>query len=184
MNEGKADVSTIADGGVRVSEEPSLGEIPDADAEYTIQQAASLTGLSEHTLRYYERVGLLHPIRRNQSSGHRRYSAADLSVIETLACLRTVGMSIDDMRRYFQRLPQGASAALQQQLLLEAHRRVLERRLHMMQRHLENLDLKIEYWRAVEAHDTQAATAISKEFSARVREMATAGHADDPDGSA
>jgi len=183
MNESEANVSRVADGGVPIAEEQSLGEVPGTDGDYTIQQAAALTGLSEHTLRYYERVGLLHPIRRNRSSGHRRYSAADLAVIETLACLRIVGMSIDDMRRYFRLVPQGASAAAQQQVMLEAHRRVLERRLQLMQRHLENLDLKIAYWQAVEVNDTHTAAAISKEFSARIREMASAGNADDAQGN-
>ena len=179
MNEREANLNRLEDGGVQIAEAQSPGEGPWTDVGYTIKQTAALTGVSEHTLRYYERVGLLHPIRRNRSSGHRRYSAADLAVIETLACLRTVGMSIEDMRRYFRLVPQGASAAAQQQVLLEAHRRVLERRLQLMQRHLENLDLKIAYWRAVEVHDTQTATAIAKEFSARIREMASAGNADD-----
>lgn len=52
---------------------------------FTVQQAARLTGLSEHTLRYYERVGLLPRVRRRDSSRHRRYSARDISIIETLA---------------------------------------------------------------------------------------------------
>jgi DNA-binding transcriptional MerR regulator len=69
---------------------------------YTVQQAAALTGLSEHTLRYYERIGLIQPVARQESSGHRRYGAADLAKLESLACLRATGMPIEQMRRYFE----------------------------------------------------------------------------------
>ena len=74
---------------------------------YTVQQAAALTGLSEHTLRYYERIGLIKPVQRQETSGHRRYGPADLAKLETLACLRATGMPIDQMRRYFELRSEG-----------------------------------------------------------------------------
>jgi MerR-like DNA binding protein len=58
---------------VRMSKVMEAGRVA-ADVEleeaFTVQQAAQLTGLSEHTLRYYERVGLLPPVRRQDSSRH------------------------------------------------------------------------------------------------------------------
>ena len=57
----------------------------------TVQETAERTGLSEHTLRYYERAGLLRGVRRDDSSGHRRYSPEDVARISTLACLRATG---------------------------------------------------------------------------------------------
>src|SRR5262249_48088151 len=95
---------------------------------YTVQQAAALTGLSEHTLRYYERIGLSQPGARQPSSGHRRYAAGDLAKLETLACLRAAGMPIDQMRRYFELRAEGADAAGELQALLGAHLEELERR--------------------------------------------------------
>lgn len=59
----------------------------------TIQQVAAATGLTEHTLRYYERIGLIHPIVR-AGSGHRRYCERDIWWIEFLMKLRNTGMSI------------------------------------------------------------------------------------------
>src|SRR6476620_5074396 len=88
---------------------------------YTVQQAAALTGLSEHTLRYYERIGLITPVLRQESSGHRRYGPADLARLDTLACLRATGMPIDQMRRYFELRATGAAGANAQQALLSAH---------------------------------------------------------------
>jgi len=133
----------------------------------TVQQTAARTGLSEHTLRYYERAGLLEQVRRHDSSRHRRYSAADLARIQTLACLRATGMPLDQMRRYFELASQGAAAAPQLQALLEDQRAELEQRLEQMRRHLEYVTHKIAYWRAVEAHDDGAAS-LAKELAARL----------------
>jgi DNA-binding transcriptional MerR regulator len=135
-----------------------------ADPGYTVQQASEITGLSEHTLRYYERAGLLQPVRRQESSRHRRYSADDVARLSTLACLRASGMPLDLMRRYFELVAQGASAAPLQHKLLADQRTVLEERMTGLRAHLDYLDRKIAYWQAVEAGDTDRATAIAERF--------------------
>lgn len=66
---------------------------------FTLQEVVLRSGLSEHTLRYYERIGLIDAVNRDSSSNHRRYTAEDVQKIETLACLRATGMSIEDMRK-------------------------------------------------------------------------------------
>jgi len=136
---------------------------------FTVQQVAHLTGLSEHTLRYYERVGLLPPVRRQDSSRHRRYSTGDISLIETLACLRAAGLPLEQMRRYIGLMPQGRSAAGQQRELLEGHQAVLQQRLRGMQWNLEYIQRKIAYWRAVETQDDQRAAEIARELSCHIR---------------
>ena len=65
----------------------------------TIQEVSQATGLSTHTLRYYERIGLIHPIRREGNS-HRHYTNDDVGWIEFLLKLRATGMSIKDMQKY------------------------------------------------------------------------------------
>jgi DNA-binding transcriptional MerR regulator len=129
---------------------------------YTVQQAAALSGLSEHTLRYYERIGLIQPVARQDSSRHRRYSPADLAKLETLACLRATGMSIEQMRRYFELRTGGTGAAAELQALLAAHLAALERRKAALQTHIEYVALKIDYWHAVEAQDTVTAARIAR----------------------
>jgi DNA-binding transcriptional MerR regulator len=131
---------------------------------YTVQQAAALTGLSEHTLRYYERIGLIKQVQQQETSGHRRYGPADLAKLETLACLRATGIPIDQMRRYFELRSDGAgrtNAAAGLQALLSAHLQELHRRMAALQQHMKYVERKIEYWRAVEAHDEQAAASIA-----------------------
>ena len=136
--------------------------------QYTVQQAAALTGLSEHTLRYYERIGLIQPVPRQESSGHRRYGPDDLAKLETLACLRATGMPIDQMRRYFELRSHGAGAAAAQQALLATHLQELQRRLAALQDHIKYVESKIDYWRAVETHDEQAAAGIARETRERI----------------
>lgn len=71
----------------------------------TVQQGRSIgdvaraTGLSEDTLQYYEREGLVGPIDRD-SSGHRRYRGNDVAWIGVVTCLREAGLGIADLRRF------------------------------------------------------------------------------------
>src|SRR5712691_5548724 len=153
----------------RVTEVAIVAGDTELEEAFTVQQAAQLTGLSEHTLRYYERVGLLPPVRRQDSSRHRRYSVADISLIETLACLRAAGLPLEQMRRYIGLMPQGRSAAGKQRELLEGHRAVLQERLRGMRWNLEYIQRKIAYWRAVETQDDQRAAEIARELSCHIR---------------
>ncbi|BDI34368.1 hypothetical protein CCAX7_64190 [Capsulimonas corticalis] len=137
--------------------------------EMTVQQVVDLTGLSEHTLRYYERLGLIHPVRRHHSSGHRRYSQEDVTRLESLACLRATGMPLAEMRQYFEALSQGETAVTQQKALLTQHKTVLQERQRQMLRNLEYLDRKIAYWDAIEAGDEQAACAIAQSLHGWIR---------------
>src|ERR1700743_3419427 len=66
----------------------------------TIQDVSRRSGLSAPPLRYYEEVGLVGPVDRDERSGHRRYDDGDLDVLQALACLRALGMGIEDMRTY------------------------------------------------------------------------------------
>lgn len=66
---------------------------------FSIQQAAEQTGLTTHTLRYYEQIGLLPSIER-AANGHRRYQETDLGWVDYVLCLKAVGMPLDDIKRY------------------------------------------------------------------------------------
>ena len=91
------------------------------EATLTIKQMAAQSGMSEYTLRYYEKIGLIQPIPRDGSSGHRRYSAATAQMVEALACLRASGLSLDEMRLYLPLRERGDEAAAEQKALFLAH---------------------------------------------------------------
>ena len=120
---------------------------------FTLQEVVQRSGLSEHTLRYYERIGLLDTVKRDSSSGHRRYTAQEVQNIEMLACLRAAGMSIESMRTYSALLQKGDAAADQQIELFEEQRKALEQEIVQKQKHLRYLDQKVAYWKAVQSGD-------------------------------
>ena len=129
---------------------------------FTLQEVVERSGLSEHTLRYYERIGLLDRVRRDSSSGHRRYTAEDVQNIEALACLRTTGMSIEDMRTYFALLKNGKAAAEQQLALFEGQKKALEQEIAQKQKHLRYLQQKVAFWQAVQNGDDAKVREISE----------------------
>jgi MerR family transcriptional regulator, aldehyde-responsive regulator len=138
---------------------------------YTVQQAATLSGLSEHTLRYYERIGLINHVQRQESSGHRRYDEADLVKLEAIACLWLASRPIGQMRRYFELRSGGGYSAdtAELQVLLSDHLQELHRRMAELQAHIEYVGLKINYWRAVEDHDEETAAGLARKAQELIR---------------
>jgi DNA-binding transcriptional MerR regulator len=112
----------------------------------SVAEAAEASGLSAHTLRYYERAGLLEPVSRN-GSGHRRYSASDLERIDFLTKLRGTGMPIREVRRYAALMRAGEVTNGQRLALLEAHRETVIAELEASARNLELIDWKINFYK-------------------------------------
>jgi DNA-binding transcriptional MerR regulator len=112
----------------------------------TIADAARASGLSAHTLRYYERAGLLDPVDRN-GGGHRRYTDEDLERIRFLTKLRATGMPIREVRRYAELLKAGEGNNRERLALLEGHRERVLRELEETARNLELIDWKINLYR-------------------------------------
>jgi DNA-binding transcriptional MerR regulator len=117
-----------------------------ADA-LSISDAAQLTGLSAHTLRYYERAGLmLDPVERAPST-HRRYSEAEIRWVTLLTKLRATGMPNRRIREYAELVRAGEGNEAERLALLEAHRDAVIEQLDAMRRNLEAIDYKIEIYR-------------------------------------
>ncbi|TDW17879.1 DNA-binding transcriptional MerR regulator [Kribbella kalugense] len=123
---------------------------------FTIQQVARRSGLSEPTLRYYEDVGLVGPIGRDTSSGHRRYGDADVDALEALACLRAAGVGIDDMRTYLANRSRGREAAGEQRDLLLRHAERIEAEIVAQRVRLAYLRAKAALWDARDRGDAAA----------------------------
>jgi DNA-binding transcriptional MerR regulator len=130
---------------------------------YTIKEAAALTGLPASTLRYYESIGVIPPISRGASSRHRVYDEDDLDQLMWIACLAATGMSVSDMRQYVANGVLGPAAAAQQVELLSAQERRLAVEADQVALRRRYVRLKIAYWHAVEAGETDRAEAISDE---------------------
>ena len=117
----------------------------ETSTELTIAEAAAEAGVSVHTLRYYERAGLLTPIERN-GSGHRRFSPEDLEWIVVCTRLRATGMPIRRIRQYADLVRAGDGNEAERLALLEAHREEVRERLREVRRHLELIDYKIDLY--------------------------------------
>ena len=112
----------------------------------SIGDAAEVSGVSAHTLRYYERAGLMRPIER-EGNGHRLYSEEDLGWIEVLTKLRKTGMPIRRMRRYAELVFAGDGTARERLALLEAHRDDVRKELAELQRCLAFVEFKVEKYK-------------------------------------
>ena len=113
-----------------------------ATRELTIAEAAEAAGVSAHTLRYYERAGLLTPVGRN-GSGHRRFTQADVEWVVVCTKLRATGMPIRRIREYAELVEAGEGNEDARLALLREHRREVLERLAEIERNLELIDYKI-----------------------------------------
>lgn len=121
-----------------------------------IQDVSRRSGLSEPTLRYYEEVGLIGPIERDPSSGHRRYRDEDLDTLQALACLRAMGVGIADMRTYQTNRARGRAAAAEQRDLLLRHADRVKAEIEKLHTHLDYLREKAAVWDARDCGDAEA----------------------------
>jgi DNA-binding transcriptional MerR regulator len=122
----------------------------------TIQDAARRSGLSEPTLRYYEEVGLIGPIARDPGSGHRRYRDEEIDTLQVLACLRAMGVGIEEMRTYQANREIGHAKAAEQRDLLLRHAERVEAEIATLRIHLDYLRAKAALWDARDRADTGA----------------------------
>jgi DNA-binding transcriptional MerR regulator len=113
----------------------------------SIAEAARRSGVSVHTLRYYERAGLVvTPVDRTQA-GRRRYRQLDLDWINICTRLRATGMPIRSIRRYAELVSAGPGNEQERLALLEAHRGEVAARLAQIQQSLRLIDHKIDVYR-------------------------------------
>jgi len=132
----------------------------------TIQDVSRRSGLSEPTLRYYEEIGLIGPIARDASSGHRRYQDEDLDVLQALACMRALGVGIEDMRVYQANRGRGHEAAAEQRDLLLRHAQRIEAEIAAQHTRLDYLRAKAALWDARVRADGAAEAAAKQQVNA------------------
>jgi DNA-binding transcriptional MerR regulator len=110
-----------------------------------IQMFSEITGISSHTIRYYEKIGLLRNISRN-SSGHRWFTEKDIIWIEFIKRLKDTGMPLDNILKYADLRDDGASTSELRMQILEEHAVMLEEKIAEEQYHLKKLKEKIKHY--------------------------------------
>ncbi|WP_184756358.1 MerR family transcriptional regulator [Streptosporangium album] len=116
----------------------------------TIQEASRTSGLSAHTLRYYERIGLIHEVERD-AGGRRNYTTPDLDWLAFLIRLRSTGMPIAAMCRYAELRRQGPETFAERRRMLQAHRERVRAQIAQLTEDLTVLDYKIDFYTAQES---------------------------------
>ena len=133
---------------LEVKPEPVPGPArPGPQAGLSIAEAARRTGISVHTLRYYERAGLVVTAVDRTSGGRRRYHQLDLDWIVICTRLRATGMPIRTIRRYAELVSAGPGNEQERLALLEAHRAEVTARLARTRENLKLIDHKIDVYR-------------------------------------
>ncbi len=102
-------------------------------------------GLSADTLRYYERVGLIPPVTRNDG-GIRDYNELDLRRVEFIKCMRSAGLPVEVLIEYVGLVQRGDKTIEARKEILKEQRELLLARMQEMQKTLDILDHKIEVY--------------------------------------
>ena len=110
-----------------------------------IAEVSEKFGLSVDTLRYYERVGLIAPVRRNEG-GIRDYDELDLKRVDFIKCMRGAGLPVEVLIEYMALFQQGDSTIEARKEILIEQRDLVTTRLEEMQKTLDRLNYKIEVY--------------------------------------
>lgn len=110
-----------------------------------IAEVSEQYGISSDTLRYYERVGLIPPVNRNES-GIRDYNELDLRRVDFIKCMRSAGLPIEVLVEYVALVQQGDKTIEARKEILKEQRELLVARMKEMQKTLDILDHKIEVY--------------------------------------
>ncbi|AZK48255.1 MerR family transcriptional regulator [Paenibacillus lentus] len=112
---------------------------------YSIKQVSEKTNLPSHTLRYYEKEGLLPFVKRTEG-GIRRFSDDDLDWLGLICCLKETGMPIKQIKAFVDLSMQGADTLKQRCEMLTEHKKSVEAEIKTMEKHLQKVSKKINHF--------------------------------------
>lgn len=135
-------------------------------ADLSIREVSEASGLTSHTLRYYEQIGLLSPVSRD-AGGRRRYAVRELDWIAFLQRLRALGMPIREMCEYAALRREGDSTAAARRLLLEKHLIRVREEIVALNDAALMLEGKIGYYRQLESSSLSQSTEKEDEHDDR-----------------
>ncbi len=115
------------------------------EVNYKIAEVSEKYGLSVDTLRYYERVGLIPPVHRNEG-GIRDYDELDLRRVDFIKCMRSTGLPVEILIDYMGLVQQGDSTIEARKEILIEQRDLLAARMEEMQKTLDRLNYKIDVY--------------------------------------
>ena len=115
---------------------------------FTIKQAGEKTGLTEHTIRYYDKEGLLPQLKRTQT-GIRKFSDNDIEWLGLICCLKNSGMPIEKIKRFMHLCLSGSKTNEERKALLEEHRQYILHQKEVLEKSLSTVNYKIDHYKEI-----------------------------------
>ena len=120
------------------------GEL-DSTPRYSVTEAAKISGLSAHTLRYYDDLGLFPFLQRTQGD-KRLFSDADMQWVQLIECLRNTGMPISEVKNYVELCLKGDSTLNERLEIVKKQEAIMKEQIKEMRKHLKLLQFKKNYY--------------------------------------
>lgn len=115
----------------------------ETEKSYTIAQVSELMAIPETTLRYYESIGLMEPVRKN-GGGHRRYEEKDLRRIRFIQTLRNAGISVREIKKYVDMVYEGTHTIPERKKILTSQLAELKQRAEELNQTIRELEHVID----------------------------------------
>jgi DNA-binding transcriptional MerR regulator len=110
-----------------------------------IGEFSKKSGLSVHTIRYYEKLGILKKNSKDKS-GHRNYTDFDIEWIKFITCLKATGMELEQIKRFVLLREKGETTIPERVSIMKEQREKLERKISLLNDYLSHIDYKIEHF--------------------------------------
>ena len=117
---------------------------------YKRSEVSKLVNLNQHTLRYYEKIGLIKALEKDKS-GNRIYTSGDVTWIKFLVKLKHTGMKLSEMQKYSELRYIGDSTVSERRELLEKQQKELELEIKVLQATYKYVEEKIQYYKKMES---------------------------------
>lgn len=121
---------------------------------YSIKQVSEMTNIPATTLRYYDKEGLL-PFLERKESGYRVFHDRDLSMLQILECLKSTGMSIQEMKQFSKWVQEGDASLQQRYDMFLGRKKAVELQMEELQKKLDILEHKCMYYETAMKEGTE-----------------------------
>ena len=115
---------------------------------YTIRQVAEKEGITTHTIRYYDREGLL-PLLERTDSGILKFSEEDIHWLELICCLKNSGMPIHRIKEFMNLCLQGEATCEERKQILVEHKQAILKQMEVLKTSLNTVNYKIDHYREI-----------------------------------
>ena len=122
---------------------------------YSITEVAKKFGMTAHTLRYYDKEGLMPYVERS-SSGIRKFKDRDFEWLNIINCLKASGVPVKKIKEFVDWCMEGDNTIEKRLEFLQNHKKDVENQLSELNKHMEMIDYKIGYYKAAAAAGTVA----------------------------